>query len=198
MEKICSRCGDKKPVSQFSKHSVPRNDGVSYWCKACVKEWGDARRQKRREANACRPLPLFKRCFKCKQDKPNSEFHRYISSADGLTSSCKDCRNSRQTELQRMVDKETKFKHQIKRYGITVKDFQDLLAKQGGACAICHRIPDKKLCVDHCHQTKLVRGLLCRECNRGLGAFADSPERLAAAIQYLQSAVGIGSARTWA
>lgn len=83
-------------------------------------------------------------------------------------------------------------------YGITAGQYDALLAKQGGCCAICRRPPDpssrmKRLVVDHDHQCcpknpacgKCVRGLLCQWCNRLLGLAVDDPGRLAAAIAYL-------------
>ena len=54
-------------------------------------------------------------------------------------------------------------------YGISLEDCARLLARQGGVCAICQRQPPKRLCIDHCHATAKVRGLLCRTCNFGLG-----------------------------
>jgi hypothetical protein len=75
-------------------------------------------------------------------------------------------------------------------YGLSEGDFFALLEKQGDACAICgsaewpgkHRVPH----VDHCHETGKVRGLLCSNCNHGLGKFRDDPDRLRAAARYLE------------
>lgn len=60
----------------------------------------------------------------------------------------------------------------------------DLIETQKGRCAICSRTED--LVLDHCHETRRVRGVLCSECNRGLGFFRDDPRRLVRAIRYLQ------------
>ena len=74
------------------------------------------------------------------------------------------------------------------RYGISVKQFTRMLHKQRGACAICsvpfarHRPP----CIDHCHDTGKVRGLLCSLCNTGLGCFADNTEIIKQSIIYLR------------
>lgn len=72
-----------------------------------------------------------------------------------------------------------------RRYGITVEKYDALLAEQGGGCAICHEVPKKVLRVDHDHGTGEVRGLLCHQCNVGLGFFKDDPERLRSAVEYL-------------
>lgn len=78
-----------------------------------------------------------------------------------------------------------------KQYGITVEQYDAMLAAQGGGCAICGDPPDGvgragvRLHVDHCHATNRVRGLLCNSCNNGLGRFRDRPELLRAAAAYL-------------
>jgi Recombination endonuclease VII len=73
-------------------------------------------------------------------------------------------------------------------YGISLEDYARLLAEQGGVCAICLRQPAERLCVDHCHATGKVRGLLCRTCNTGLGCYRDDPSLLTTAAAYLTKA----------
>ena len=81
-----------------------------------------------------------------------------------------------------------------KQYGITLEDYYKMLEEQNHVCAICGRAEyatdhrsglPRALAVDHCHETGKVRGLLCTNCNRGLGKFNDNIERLANAIKYL-------------
>jgi Recombination endonuclease VII len=74
---------------------------------------------------------------------------------------------------------------QLKRYGISPAEYDALLAKQGGACAICRRRTKGRLCIDHCHVTGMVRGLLCNECNGALGYLRDDQASLVAALAYL-------------
>ena len=75
---------------------------------------------------------------------------------------------------------------QLKRlYGMSPADYDALLAKQDGVCAICGKPSEETLCVDHCHETGTVRGLLCRQCNFALGCFRDSQAAMMAAIAYL-------------
>ena len=79
--------------------------------------------------------------------------------------------------------------HLQRKFGITLAEYDELLAIQGGGCAICGSEcrSGRSLAVDHCHETGRVRGLLCNSCNRGLGLFADSADRVAAA-HYLRTA----------
>lgn len=72
------------------------------------------------------------------------------------------------------------------RYGITRKEYWELVAKQKGVCAICGKSDGKKLHVDHCHKTKKIRGLLCGSCNRALGLLKDDTRLLLQAIKYLK------------
>jgi hypothetical protein len=69
-------------------------------------------------------------------------------------------------------------------------EYEEMLERQGGVCAICALPPeqDRKLQVDHCHQTGKVRGLLCMKCNKGIGQLNDDPKRVAAALRYLETA----------
>lgn len=74
-------------------------------------------------------------------------------------------------------------------YGIDLAAYNQMKDDQGGVCAICEK-PDtskkQKLHVDHNHATGHVRGLLCHNCNVGLGAFRDSEPSLLKAIDYLK------------
>lgn len=75
-----------------------------------------------------------------------------------------------------------------KKYGITEDDYQRLLAKQFGVCAICLRHQRKqRLSIDHSHKSGKVRGLLCTRCNRNIGRFFDSYEMLQRAADYLKA-----------
>lgn len=81
-----------------------------------------------------------------------------------------------------------------RRYGITPEFYEQMASSQQGKCAICGRDNDKNsrwgtkerfLQVDHCHESKKVRGLLCYYCNVGLGMFRNNPDLLIAAARYL-------------
>lgn len=81
-------------------------------------------------------------------------------------------------------------------FGITLDDYSSILADQGGKCAICGaeekdevEVGRKiaKLCVDHCHKTNVIRGILCHNCNRSIGLLKDNPDILEKAASYLRN-----------
>jgi recombination endonuclease VII len=78
------------------------------------------------------------------------------------------------------------------KYRISASEYDDLLANQGGRCAICGNPPSgqgtsmARLHIDHDHDTGRIRGLLCGRCNPGLGYFLDSPARLRVAADYIE------------
>lgn len=72
------------------------------------------------------------------------------------------------------------------KYGISVADYDEMFEAQSGLCAICGNPPNRmRLAVDHSHDTGQVRGLLCFNCNHGLGHFKDNPTVLRSAAEYL-------------
>lgn len=76
-----------------------------------------------------------------------------------------------------------------RQYSITEEQYNAIYKKQNGRCAICNCHQHyQRLSVDHCHKTGMVRGLLCTNCNRGLGRFFDSELRLRNAADYIKRA----------
>lgn len=80
----------------------------------------------------------------------------------------------------------------LRQYGLTVEQYDTMLTSQGGGCAICgtQTLPARGGCfaVDHDHGTGAVRGLLCTECNSGLGMFKDRLDLVERAVVYLKAA----------
>lgn len=85
-------------------------------------------------------------------------------------------------------------------YGISLPDYLQMLDDQNHKCKVCggegfsmhtHRDDTVKLVVDHCHDSRTVRGLLCHNCNRALGLFKDKVNVLEEAIKYLKGATTI-------
>jgi|SRR5215471_5710605 len=132
-------------------------------------------------------------CTKCNKEKLYSEFGHRGEAQGYLKSHCLKCtreygRNHRRKMLALGYDYERK-------YNLTLEQYNKLVEKQDGKCAICKKIPDhtlrnglksSKLFVDHDEATKCVRGLLCQFCNAGIGQLHHSIDLLEAAIIYLR------------
>jgi len=91
--------------------------------------------------------------------------------------------------LQRICKSCTIICQREKQTGLSESEYQRLFALQKGVCAICKRVQNSsrytRLAGDHCHKTGKLRGLLCFNCNTGIGLFKDDPERLLSAVSYL-------------
>lgn len=90
----------------------------------------------------------------------------------------------------------------LRTYGLTMDQFSLMLEAQKGVCAICQTASDRKVIfpvVDHCHASGRVRGILCANCNHGLGKFRDNPTLMLRAVEYLSrgySGAGSTTSRT--
>lgn len=124
----------------------------------------------------------MKRCPDCDDLLPLESFAKNRNTRDGLTVYCKPHHNARgkQTLQQRGGAKRY---HMRRRYGIDLPEYEALLAAQGGVCAICGAESPNH--IDHDHATGKVRGILCFNCNGGLGQFHDDKSLLLSAVLYL-------------
>jgi hypothetical protein len=81
----------------------------------------------------------------------------------------------------------------LRSHGLTLADYAGMVADQGGVCAVCGNPPtpegrNKFLCVDHCHETGLVRGLLCTGCNAAAGMLREDPHIVRSLARYIERA----------
>lgn len=124
-----------------------------------------------------------RRCYVCKETKGISDFPKNKGRPLERANLCNSC------EVKRQQNKysKTKLKYRsnsiMKKYGLTVELFDELIEKQNYRCMICQE--QTELVVDHCHATGRIRGALCRSCNTGLGMFRDNPIFLDKAKEYL-------------
>lgn len=156
--KACLVCGVEKPLAAFHRDPHIKRDGYKGTCKECVNTRSRVAHRRKRG------IPTDRRCIECAAD---------INARHGLARFCEECYAARR-----------RFHHQLAQYGLTAEEFADLLATQGGHCAMCDATDG--LQVDHDHDSGAVRGLLCSPCNRILGLVKDDPEILRAGIAYLQ------------
>lgn len=125
-------------------------------------------------------------CRDCKVMKPESDFHPSRLKRP-QTPYCRLCMSRRSKEwVTRNPDYFRRY--QVGKYGLTLEEWDTLFAAQDHRCAICRGSCGDKPCVDHCHDSGRVRGILCNNCNRALGLFADDRNRLMNAVAYLESA----------
>lgn len=75
------------------------------------------------------------------------------------------------------------------RYGLTADEYDAVIAKANGACELC-AATDRKLVLDHCHSTGVIRGVLCTACNTSIGKLGDTSKSLLRAVAYLQKSEG--------
>ncbi len=148
-------------------------------------------------------MPTLKTCSLCEQAKPLTDYYM----RDGKPRArCKKCLVPARTPEQRAKEAEWKRRSRLRygvdpsqmlRHGLTPAWYAETLAAQGGGCAVCAATPEengKSLAVDHDHRhcpgpygcRQCVRGLLCSNCNMGVGYLGDAPERLQAAAAYLR------------
>lgn len=133
---------------------------------------------------------FVKRCPDCKDWKPAEAFPRNRRMKDGRHTYCKECNNARSRESRERLHGGTRHYHLTRRYGIGAAEVDAMISNQGGVCVVCGR-PDPQH-VDHDHVTGNVRGILCFNCNGGLGQFADDQDRLIEAARYLDAAGVVG------
>jgi hypothetical protein len=160
--KRCRVCGEVKPLEDFYR-AAGMADGYRHDCKAC----NLAAKKRRYEAN---PQLAIERVQRWRDEHPE-RFAAYQA----------EYRNRPQRK-RAMRDL-----HYRATYGLSADDVDAMLEAQGGGCAICGVRPERlaSLHVDHCHGSGRIRGLLCLNCNQGIGKLGEDPERLRRAAEYL-------------
>lgn len=139
----------------------------------------------------------MKKCTVCKQNLDYTNYHKSKNTKDGYGYRCKTC-DKKAREKYREENKErfaevNRRKTLKFRYGLSLEEYNSILESQNNSCAICgtteNGVSGKRRnwnwSVDHCHTTGKVRGLLCNQCNRGLGMLGDNVESIQKALDYL-------------
>ena len=162
--KTCANCKIEKSLNSFTMSNRSK-DGKDSYCKECKKV-------KAKMAYTKNPEKVIG--YSKKWQRLNRE--QYLE--------------SRKVNNKKTADLRREWGYQ-KDFGITIADYDEMYILQSGCCAICgthqSKLP-KRLAVDHCHETRKVRGLLCSKCNIGIGFLDDSVQILRNAITYLEMA----------
>jgi hypothetical protein len=157
--KRCRYCGEEKPLAEFYRDRSAR-DGHRPECKACTARKRRAWYEENRDREVARVQ-------KWAAEHPK----QYAATQERYKQSGAKAKSNRKSHLKR-------------KYGLTLEQFDAMLAQQSGLCAICGDRPAAH--VDHDHENGRVRALLCFNCNGALGHMLDNPGWLLRAIDYLE------------
>jgi hypothetical protein len=166
-QKHCNACGELKPLDEYYKAAGMR-DGRRGDCIDCNKAAKRERHARNAEAYRARA-----RQWAADNPERRAEYQREYR---------------RRPEVKRRA----RDAYYRRTHGITADDFDRMLAEQNGRCAICGRAPEREAAmhVDHDHLDGHVRGLLCLDCNQGIGKLREDPSILLRAVVYLRQRAG--------
>ena len=155
---LCSRCGEEKSADQFYATSGRR-------CKVCH----------------CKDSVVRQRA---KPERQKAARDRWRAKPGSREKGIEAAKRWSREHPHRVTA--SRFIRDLRKYGLTVEDFAWMLLTQNFCCAICL---EKMECphVDHNHRTGIVRGLLCDDCNRGIGLLKDNSAVLARAANYVSA-----------
>jgi hypothetical protein len=186
----CSVCHELKDESEFQKSSKSAS-GLQSQCKSCRHQYYlenkvqiCAKSQKFRSEH---PRIVKKRKaaqYQKHKVKIRAKHKEYINKPEVKVRKQQLDKIYRQKHKRKM-SKYFREKHLLKKYNLTLADYNELYLNQNGKCAICGR-EQSKLNVDHDHTTGKVRALLCQECNLGLGCLQDCSQLCIKAGKYLK------------
>lgn len=182
--KWCNGCKQNLPINAFGICRKSRS-GLNYKCKKCINEMTTNLRRKygiSPNPNLIAPSGT-KWCKPCEKYLPLDDF--YLSKSGGRYHYCKACCRKNEKENR----------DYYKRYGISKQNVIEIWDKQNRRCATCYKSiifgSDKRnaIHVDHCHKSKIIRGLLCHNCNVSLGLCEDNALTLKSLTIYLYNGI---------
>lgn len=203
--KFCHKCHQSRPLSEWhiNRESDAGKIVQCKWCRArepkqytcgnCETEFYRTDRGGRQATtHLCdRCETAYKWCSRCDSIKRHSAFSIAQDKRTHLVSHCRMCQSVAYSRLTGSARR----KRVLSKYGLTLEQWAVLHDQQGGCCAICGQAPANGrwhiLHIDHDHRTGRIRGLLCHNCNLGIGNFQDNADMLECAARYLRSRSGV-------
>lgn len=199
--RTCRKCGETKEIAFFGKPRVRPSGWIEHkrQCLACENARCRAWVRRNHEKNDSRTLNpnQMRSCTTCGKTKKAVHFGLSRSALGGISLYCLDCSRTRDRgRYEKNRDaRRTQAKWGVLKMerGMSRDEFIALFESQGGSCAICSgelsfaldTEPKKRACVDHCHRSGKVRGILCVRCNQGIGLLQDSSLIASSAARYL-------------
>ena len=183
--KPCTTCQEELSEDSFSWRIKAKGIRQPN-CKRCAAATGRWYRAQRREILGVDGLAAYQKREYQKGREKQLLYHKeyYQKNKEQLKASSKRWYANNRA----YASKQCKGRQLRNKFGLSMTDFEAMLAAQNHLCAICHK-NGKLLVVDHCHTTGRVRGLLCSPCNSFLGRIHDSLDTLDAIKLYLVPAV---------
>lgn len=185
--KICKKCNKEKELSEYRVEPENR-DGRVGTCKAC--QYGHEPHKRPTVDKTCTVCKELKLLIDYQLIKPKNSTIKFHSSI------CRKCQNTRRTEKRKLNPTKEKLRQKNKKlkqdYKISLEQYNQMLENQDFKCKICKKPQEDlliSLAIDHCHTTNKIRGLLCTNCNLGIGMFKDNIISLGNAIEYLKSSI---------
>ena len=163
--KVCKDCGKRKPVAKFYLTSYAQKHGTKS------------------------RMPY---CIPCYSDRGKAYYATHTEQMNARSRASVERRKREDPESFKRARLNTHLKNN---YGITLAQWDEMFEAQSGLCAICRTalVLNEKgrqsFGVDHCHQTLLVRGLLCLNCNLAIGLFHEDASVLRRALDYIEGNV---------
>lgn len=201
--KICSKCQKNQSLNNFNKNKNQK-DNFSVWCKNCCYISNKNYREKNKDILLAKkriynknnkekinvkkreyhknniknyiynPWNLIEKiCSKCKLNKNIENFHVKKQNKNGFSDICKNCEKFRKIEILYKIDEIS---------------FNEILNFQDNKCDICKIsfLNLKHIHIDHNHETNKIRGLLCVNCNTGIGLLKENINIMQEAIKYIR------------
>jgi hypothetical protein len=161
--KRCNACGALKPLEHYYR-ALGTRDGRRGDCIDCTKAAKRERHARNAEAYRARA-----RQWAAENPERRAAYQREYRTRPEVKRRARDA-------------------YYRRTHGISADDFDRMLAEQNGRCAICGRVPEREAAmhVDHDHLDGHVRGLLCIDCNQGIGKLREDPSILLRAVVYLR------------
>lgn len=179
--KTCARCKMEKPEAQFTRDAA-RQDGLNPYCFECTRLYGREYYAHNKEKVSVRSS----RWHKANPEKSREKTRRHKQKNREYFRNIKKAAYSKNKDQITALLRDNAFR---KKFGISLAERNEMADAQEKRCLICGKHESyltKRLAVDHDHETLTVRGLLCQNCNLGLGYFLDDPDLLRSAAIYLE------------
>jgi len=174
-KKYCPRCDKDKGWTAFGKNKSTKT-GLASWCKKCCRKY-------QKDLRACRRHDAAG--IKKDRERGNQYGRNYRSKKANRDHLNAGARRRNATPERRRSHRSNHF---VREYGINLDQVEHMIAVQEHCCPICGEefTDDRRWHVDHDHAANRVRGVLCHNCNTGIGMLRDDPSLLRSAIEYLE------------